>query len=294
MTFNDNANLRGGGGDRVKKRGRGAMIGGGIGGVGIIAVFLLSQFLGVDLTGLVGGGEQGPAASDQSLEKCNTGADANEDVECRVVGAAASLDYYWERELPELGGSYTPPEEVTLFTDATQTACGSASSATGPFYCPGDQMIYVDVSFFDKLRTQFGASGGSLAQMYVIAHEWGHHIQNLLGVLEQYSDGRTGPESHQVRIELQADCYAGAWTAAAATTEDESGARLLDAPTEAQITDAMSAAAAVGDDRIQEAVQGEVTPHTFTHGSSEQRQSWFMTGYRDGAEACDTFGADFL
>ncbi|SEB73150.1 hypothetical protein SAMN04489806_1630 [Paramicrobacterium humi] len=295
MTFNDNANLGGGGGDRVRKRGRGVAIGGGIGGVGLIAVFLISQLFGVDLSGLVGGGTGGGGeVAGESLENCQTGADANASAECRVKGAAASLDDYWEDEVPALGGQYAPPQEVTLFTDATQTGCGSATSATGPFYCPSDEHIYVDVSFFDQLRSQFGSSGGSLAQMYVIAHEWGHHVQNLLGDLDRYSDGQTGPESNQVRIELQADCYAGAWVAAASKTKDEQGTTLLKQPTDAQIADALSAAAAVGDDRIQEKVQGQVTPHTFTHGTSEQRQSWFTNGYRGGAEACDTFSTRSL
>ena len=284
MTFNPDANISGG---KTSKRGRNTGIAVGGGAVGVLALFLLSQLLGFDLTGLAGGGGQ-PPASDASLEQCLTGADANENVECRVKGASASLEQYWTAEAAELRFDYVGPN-VILFDNATTTACGNASSATGPFYCPPDQMIYVDVSFYDELRGRFGSSGGPLAEMYVIAHEWGHHVQNLLGILEQAQDGQTGPTSNAVRVELQADCFAGAWTADASEVPDESGVPFLQEVTPAQITDALSAASAVGDDRIQQATQGQVTPHTFTHGTSEQRQGWFMTGYQRGAGACDTF-----
>ena len=206
-----------------------------------------------------------------------------------MVGAAASLEAYWSQESPELGVDYVGPQDFVLFDQATTTGCGSASSATGPFYCPPDQMIYIDVSFYDELRGRFGSSGGPLAEMYVVAHEWGHHIQNLAGILERSQDGQTGPTSNAVRTELQADCFAGAWAANASEVPDESGVPFLQPITDAQIADALSAASAVGDDRIQEATQGQVTPHSFTHGTSEQRQRWFLTGFQQGAGACDTF-----
>ena len=284
MTFNPNANISGG---KASKRGRNTGIAVG-GGVGVLALFLLSQFLGVDLTGLVGGGGQ-PAASDSSLEQCLTGADANENVECRMKGASASLERYWVAEAQELGFDYVGPTDLILFEGATTTGCGNASSATGPFYCPPDQTIYIDVSFYDELRGRFGSSGGPLAEMYVIAHEWGHHVQNLLGILEQSQDGQTGPTSNAVRVELQADCFAGAWAANASEVPDESGVPFLQELTPAQIQDALSAASAVGDDRIQQATQGQVNPHSFTHGTSEQRVGWFETGFQRGAAACDTF-----
>jgi hypothetical protein len=287
MTFNPNARI---GTGRASKRGR-AAVGGGI---GLVAVVLLSQLLGVDLTGLVGGSDA-PAA-ESSLDQCQTGADANADVECRMVGAAASLDAYWEIAAPSIGITYTPPTGgVALFDGTTQSACGGASSATGPFYCPPDRTIYLDVAFFDQLRTTFGSSGGPLAEMYVVAHEWGHFVQDLGGVLAANQDGETGPASNGVRVELQADCFAGAWAASASTVTDEAGVAFLQPITDAQIRDALSAAASVGDDRIQEATQGQVLPHTFTHGTSEQRQRWFLAGFRAGATACDTFsvaGAD--
>lgn len=286
MTFNPDSNISGG---KASKRGRNTGIAVG-GGLGVLALVVLSQFLGIDLTGLAGGGEQ-PPADDAALEQCLTGQDANENIECRMKGASASLEAYWSTEAPEIGlADYVGPQNLILFDTATNTACGSASSATGPFYCPPDEMIYLDVTFYDELRSRFGASGGPLAQMYVIAHEWGHHIQNLAGILERSQDGQTGPASNAVRVELQADCFAGAWTADAATTPDANGVPFLQEPTDAEIRDALDAAAAVGDDRIQQATQGQVNPHTFTHGTSEQRQRWFAVGYQQGAGACDTFG----
>ena len=284
MTFNDNANI---GGGRASKRGRNTGIAVG-GGLGAIALFLLSQFLGVDLTGLGGGTEPQPSGG-SSLENCQTGADANANIECRMKGASASLEAYWADALPSLGVDYQSPQDLTLFTDSVGTGCGGATSATGPFYCPPDATIYIDTAFFGELSTRFGSSGGPLAEMYVVAHEWGHHIQNITGVLARAQDGQTGAGSNAVRVELQADCYAGSWTAAASTTKDESGVPFLKPITQEQISDALSAASAVGDDRIQEATQGQVNPEAWTHGSSEQRQRWFMTGYEQGAGSCDTF-----
>ncbi|MBG6059426.1 putative metalloprotease [Cryobacterium sp. MP_M5] len=286
MTFNDNANI---GGGRVSKRGRNTGIAVGGGGLGVIALFLLSQFLGVDLTGLAGGQPAAEPGSVSNLAECTTGAQANADVECLMKGAAASLDTYWAEELPRLGVAYQQPQPVALFTDSTGTGCGAASAATGPFYCPPDATIYLDTAFFDDLRTRFGSSGGPLAEMYVVAHEWGHHVQNLVGTLQTSQDGQTGAASNSVRVELQADCFAGAWTGAATTTRDDNGVTFLKPITQAQLRDALSAASAVGDDRIQAATQGQVNPEGWTHGSSEQRQRWFSTGLDQGAGACDTF-----
>jgi predicted metalloprotease len=283
MTFNPDADISGG---KASKRGRNTGIAVG-GGLGVIALFVISQFLGVDLTGLLGGGAA--PETESSLEQCLTGADANENLECRMVGASASLEAYWQQEAPRLGLTYAGPQDFVLFMDATTTGCGNASSATGPFYCPPDQTIYIDVTFYDELRGRFGSSGGPLAEMYVIAHEWGHHIQNLAGILERAQDGQTGPASNAVRVELQADCFAGAWAASASEVPDASGTPFLQPITDAQIADALSAASAVGDDRIQQATQGQVTPHSFTHGTSQQRQDWFRTGFEQGAGVCDTF-----
>jgi|SRR5215207_3087711 len=288
MTFNPNSDI---GGGRASRRGRttGIAVGGGL---GVVALFLISQFLGFDVTGLVGGGGTDPAASDSALEQCQTGQDANERVDCRMQGASASLEDYWQQTGPDLGIQYAGPQDFILFSQAVATGCGNASSATGPFYCPPDQTIYVDTSFFDQLESQFGATGGPLSEMYIVAHEWGHHVQNIAGVLSQSQDGQTGPTSNAVRVELQADCFAGAWAGAASTTEDPSGVPFLQPITREEYAQAIDAAAAVGDDRIQEATQGQVTPHSFTHGTSEQRVRWFETGFEQGAGACNTFEVD--
>ncbi|HEV7956368.1 MAG TPA: neutral zinc metallopeptidase, partial [Marisediminicola sp.] len=180
---------------------------------------------------------------------------------------------------------------IELFDNAVDTGCGSATSAVGPFYCPADQQIYLDTSFYNELRTQFGATGGPLAELYVVAHEWGHHVQNISGVFASADTTQTGPTSDAVRVEVQADCYAGAWVGSATQTVDDSGTTLLEPITEEQIADALNAASAIGDDRIQEQTQGQVNPETWTHGSSEQRQRWFTAGYSGGADACDTFAA---
>lgn len=291
MTFNDDSNI---GSNRVKRRGRSTGIAVGGGGIGVvIVVFLVSQIFNVDLSGLVGGssGATNPEAS--SLTECQTGADANASADCRVQGAYVSLDDFWMDAAPALGVQYHSPEAI-LFDDATGTGCGDATSATGPFYCPPDETIYIDTSFYQELRTTYGASGGPLAELYVIAHEFGHHIQQLSGSFDSADRSDTGPESDSVRLELQADCYAGAWVAKASTTADANGVTFIDPVTDAQIADALSAASAVGDDRIQQASGGSVNSESWTHGSSEQRQRWFQTGRAGGPEACDTFAATTL
>lgn len=289
MTFNDDSQLRGG---KVKRRGRTTAIGGGAVGAGAIVVFLIAQFTGFDLSGIVGGGTglttiQQEGESVDAAPECRTGRDANLRVECRMEGAAESLDAYWTSEARSLGISYTSPE-FFLFQDSTDTSCGQASAATGPFYCPPDRAIFLDTAFYDDLQSQYGSSGGPLAQMYVVAHEWGHHIQQLQGSFANTDRSGTGASSGSVRVELQADCYAGAWVGDAATTEDANGETFFEPITRSQITDALSAASAVGDDSIQERATGRVDPDSFTHGSSEQRQRWFLRGYQQGATSCDT------
>jgi uncharacterized protein len=263
-------------------RGGGVAIGGGLGGLIILAILI---FTGVDLTQLGGLAqpETGPVSSELATE-CQTGADANERQDCRLVGAVNSLDEYWSGAFAASGNQYQQPG-TTLFTDGVDTACGGATSAVGPFYCPLDQTIYIDLGFYEQLQAQFGAQGGPFAEMYVIAHEYGHHVQNLLGLLEQGRDA--GAEGGAVRTELQADCFAGVWGGNAVDTG------FLEPLTPEQIAQALDAAETIGDDRIQEQTQGQVNPETWTHGSSEQRQEWFTIGLEQkSANACDTFNAD--
>lgn len=293
MTFNPDSNI---GGGKVSRRGRNTGIAVGGGGIAVVILALISPLLGVDLTGLsglFGGGagqyETGPA---DNLEQCQTGADANANVECRMKGASASLDAYWAGTFAAEGITYRSPTEFVLFSDATGTGCGNATSATGPFYCPTDESIYIDTGFFDDLRTQFGASGGPLAEMYVVAHEWGHHIQNVLGTMNNLDLRDSGPTSDSVRLELQADCYGGSWAKDASTVSDASGVPFLQPITQQQINDALNAAQVIGDDRIQSQATGQVNPETWTHGSSEQRQKWFSIGYEQGPNACQTFGGN--
>ena len=281
MTFNDNAKIDS---SRTRRRGRtGGIVAGG-GAVGVIALFLLSQLLGVDLTGLAGGGGGGDG-SDEAIANCETGADANADRDCLIASAGDSIDTYWAGQVTDYR-----PTNVVLFTDQANTGCGGATSAVGPFYCPADETIYIDTAFFDDLRSKYGSTGGPLAEMYVLAHEWGHHIQNISGAMAGLDTQTTGPDSDGVRLETQADCYAGAWAGEASTVPDDTGTPFLAEITDAQLADALSAAAAVGDDRIQESTTGQVNPESWTHGSAEQRQKWFTAGFEGGPSACDTFG----
>jgi len=258
-----------------------------IGGGGLIGlIFLVVQLLGngsgtvpqIDFGG--SGTGSGTGATQDLAAECQTGEDANQSSECRIVGVINSVQAFWEGAHP----LYQPATTV-FFEGGVGTGCGQASSATGPFYCPADRQIYIDLGFYDALRTQFGARGGPFAEAYVIAHEYGHHVENLTGVLGRASrDRSTGPQSAGVRVELMADCYAGLWAGNAVETG------YIEELTEADIADGLNAAAAIGDDRIQEQALGEVSPEGFTHGSSEQRQRWFLAGYREGTlEACDTF-----
>jgi uncharacterized protein len=220
-------------------------------------------------------GTQEPA---DTLEHCQTTEDAIENEDCWVLAVVNSVQEHWTDTLR----GYEPAQTI-LFEGGVSTACGNASSAVGPFYCPRDRMVYIDLGFFEELRNRFGASG-DLAQAYVLAHEYGHHVQNLTGTLQRAQGGDTGPQGDAVRVELQADCYAGTWIANALRTG------LIVEITRADLQEALGAAEAIGDDRIQERTQGRVTPENWTHGSAEQRQTWLGRGIEGGSpNSCDTF-----
>jgi predicted metalloprotease len=286
----------GGGGTRLPIPG-GVRAGGGITGLLLVlALFVISQCTGVDLTGGGGGGagttfdtQQMADADTGRYDNCKTGADANEDPDCARVAVENSLRDFWEDQFDK----GFQPATLQTFSGAVNTACGQATSQVGPFYCPGDQGIFLDSSFFEQvLQGQLGGPAGEFVEPYVLAHEYGHHIQNLTGQMSRVKT-QQGPKSDAVRLELQADCYAGMWTKAATSTDNEDGVALIEEISEQDMQEAMDAAAAVGDDRIQQKTQGQVTEESWTHGSAESRMKWFKVGLDQGDyKACDTWAVD--
>jgi predicted metalloprotease len=295
MRFNDNARLDTGQVEDRRGSGirpAGAMMVGG-GGLGLL-ILIVGMIFGVDpgvLTSVVEETSR-PVPQERTVDadrqsslaqSCQVGADANAREDCRIVGFVNSIQDYWSDEFASKGARYQLAK-TRLFTGMTSSGCGNASSAAGPFYCPLDQSVYLDLEFFDELRQRFGAQGGPFAQAYVLAHEYGHHVQHLSGILNDLDRRDTGPTSDAVRSELMADCLAGVWAANAVETG------FIERLTDQDIADGLNAAAAVGDDRIQQKTQGRVTPESWTHGSADQRQRWFRTGYQQKQpEACDTF-----
>jgi uncharacterized protein len=307
MRFNDNVQLdtnqvEDERGQSPVRGGFGGLGGGGVGmpvavGGGGAGLLLLLVVVALNV---LGGGLTGPStasvpqdgsangysgvevAGSTVAQNCHTGADANARTDCRIVGVVNSVQAYWSTELPRRNTAYRPAD-IVFYSGQTQAGCGVAQSAEGPFYCPVDKKVYLDLSFFDELHTRFGAQGGPFAQAYVVAHEYGHHVQDLLGLLGSGRSNTVGQEGGSVRTELQADCLAGVWANHAVQT-----GYIADL-TQADIADGLDAAAAVGDDRIQRQTQGRVSPDSFTHGSAQQRQRWFSNGYQSGdLGACDT------
>jgi hypothetical protein len=272
-----------GGGMRVPIGGRG-----GIGIGGIIVLLLLWLVFGINpLELLSGGGVQIPRQTETQTRTGEVANDQTTDFVARVLG---STERVWEEKFQAMGRRYEPPTLV-LFSDAVRSACGMAQAAVGPFYCPQDQKVYIDLSFFEEMARRLGASG-DFAQAYVIAHEVGHHVQSLLGIADKVTQARMqAPEAEandlSVRMELQADCLAGVW----AKSADDS-AQILEA---GDIEEGLNAATAIGDDRLQKRSQGYVVPESFTHGSSEQRVRWFKRGL-DTADMnqCETFKTQSL
>jgi predicted metalloprotease len=255
----------------------GGKAGGGLGGI-ITLVVLFLLFSGVlgnggvpDLGGL-GGGQAAPGGT----------LNPQSDTDQQLSYIVDDVQSFWAQSFSSTGKQY-PKTKLVLFSDATSSGCGTASAATGPFYCPADQKVYLDLGFMDELQSRFGAKGGDFAMAYVIAHEFGHHVQDALGItarVEQLSQqDPSQANALSVRTELQADCLAGVWAHSAAGDLQPG-----------DIDEALSAASSVGDDRIQQATTGRIDPESWTHGSAEQRTAWFTTGYRSGnTNDCDTF-----
>ena len=288
MAFNKNSRLDPSQVQDRRGRSTGSRMAIGGGGVGLV-IIVVALLMGVNPGSLLDMAQNQAADTSANTSQiptsdlgttCQTGADANSKEECAIVGYVNSIQSFWSDEFARQGAEYTPAQTV-LFTGSTDAACGYASSAMGPFYCPEDQYVYLDLSFFNDLQTQYGAEGGPFAEAYVLAHEYGHHIQDLLGILN--SSGSSSSES--VTIELQADCLAGIWLNHAVATG------YIAQVTDLDIEQSLNAAAAVGDDRIQQETQGYVTPETWTHGSSSQRQAALKDGLSTGnIQSCGISG----
>jgi len=282
VRYKDQANLDpsqvgGGGGNRGK-----IAVGGGAG----VLIAIVALFLGINPGDILGGGQltdSGTGSDTTPFAQCTRGSDINSNRDCRFVAYTNSIQDYWGETLQGY-----QQIKVQTFQGQVATACGTASSAVGPFYCPADTTVYLDLGFFDQLTGQLGAQGGDAAEAYVLAHEFGHHVQNLVGTMAKVQGGGqgTGPTSPGVRLELQADCYAGVWFRHA--TEDPQSP--ISEVSRHDLSRAIDAAAAVGDDRIQKRTQGQVTPETWTHGSAANRQKWLARGFETGdPDQCNTF-----
>ena len=283
--------------------GRIGAAGGGLGLVGVIVAVIVALMSGggsdsggagglLEQLGIGAGTDQ--ADNSELAESCRTGADAAANDDCAVVAIVNSVQAYWKSAMRGSGTAYTESPTV-FYSGSTSTGCGQGSASMGPFYCPADKTVYIDLTFWDDLETQFGADASLFTQAYVLAHEYGHHVQDLLGRMDAMST-RSGPESDSVRLELQADCYAGVWAEHASTVPGDDGQVLISDITAADIANAVDTAGKIGDDWIQAHLGGtNPDPSKYTHGTAAQRQKWFETGYSTGdANRCDTFAATDL
>jgi predicted metalloprotease len=305
MRFNPKARV---GRGQVDSRGGGGGFGGGLGGggmrmpiptggggkLGLGTVVVIVLFIAVSMctgNGVIPGGGGTQQATDGQSTQCETGADANaHPYDCGVDLLTTSIQDYWSRAYPQQTDRQYEQIQTVKYSGQTSSGCGTASSAMGPFYCPNDQKVYIDTSFMEQmLQGQLGARGGAFALAYVLAHEYGHHIEDQLGILGQIRT-QQGADSDSVKVELMADCLAGAWAKSATTTKDANGEVIIEDLTQDDIARAIDAAKAVGDDRIQKQSSGRVNPEAWTHGSSEQRMHWFNVGLEEGTiDACNTF-----
>ena len=268
------------------RRGSGMGRAGGVGLGGLVLALIVGWVTGINpmqLLGLMGGQQSGGQVASTPQEEAARAADPRRQFVAAILGDTEDV---WGKLFSAAGGNYSNPRLV-IFEGAVASACGQASSAVGPFYCPSDQQLYIDLNFFKEMQSRLGG-GGDFAEAYVIAHEVGHHIQTLTGVVQQVNDARQrgadveGDNGLLVRQELQADCYAGVWGHHAQARH-----QWLE---EGDIEEALSTASAIGDDRLQQQSRGQVRPDAFTHGTSQQRVRWFTEGFRSGRmEGCDTF-----
>lgn len=299
MEFRDNykidtSNVRYGGGRSGGGRGgRGIAVGGGIGGLLLtLLAFLFLPSLGIDpsvVTGGMGqGGAQGvPAEEDPNAPDCSNVTDIDQNPDCRWPAYATAINGYWESQIE----GYRPAI-TQLYSGRISTACGAGTSEMGPFYCPGDEQVFIDTEFMGKLLEMLGAESAYASEAYIMAHEYGHHVQHLTGQMQKSRQGaQTGAGSGAVRLELQADCYAGVWF----HNELKNPEGLVDNVTTDDLVKMHDAAEAVGDDHIQQQQTGHVIEENWTHGSSAQRQKWLRTGLETGNPlACDTFSTNDL
>jgi uncharacterized protein len=262
--------------------------GGKAGGGGLIGLIVIAAI--VFLPRLLGGGDGTNLITPDAAQEAGVEDDGDEcqtEAEQIVCGANEDVQTYWESAYPQAFNEPYDDTQLVFFSGGTNTGCGAASSETGPFYCPADALVYIDLDFMDQLQSDFGAPG-DLATAYIVAHEFGHHVQNLTGqnAAVQQASGDT-QRLMGIALELQADCYAGAWVHDAMARRTDAGESLIEPE---ELREALGAAAAVGDDRIQMQTQGRVNPESFTHGTSAERESWFRRGYETGDPTqCTTF-----